>query len=73
VFKLEADPACEMISMQTFLTLPMQRVTRLPMLVQAIIRRLPTDHTEHRVWSETLVRLQKVRSMNLLHLLWHGS
>jgi hypothetical protein len=69
VLKLEADPACQMFSLQTFLTLPMQRVTRLPLLVQAIIKRVPTDHTEHKVWSETLVHLQKVRSMQLLHQL----
>lgn len=66
VLKLEADPACQRFSLQTFLTLPMQRVTRLPMLVEAIIRRLPSNNTEHRVWSETLVQLQKVRNIQLL-------
>lgn len=60
VLNLEADPACQMFSLQTFLTLPMQRVTRLPMVVQAIIRRLPSNHIEHGVWSETLVQLQKI-------------
>ncbi|PNF38631.1 hypothetical protein B7P43_G02311 [Cryptotermes secundus] len=60
VLMLEAHPACQRFSLQTFLTLPMQRVTRLPMLVEAIIRRLPSNHTERRVWSETLVQLQKI-------------
>jgi hypothetical protein len=69
VLKLEADPACQIFSLQTFLTLPMQRVTRLPMVVKAIVKRLPSTHTEHRVWSEALVQLQKVRSTQLLHLL----
>jgi len=35
--KLQADPVCEMFSLQSFLILPMQRVTRLPLLVQTIL------------------------------------
>lgn len=38
--KLETSPECHGYSLQSFLTLPMQRVTRLPLLLQAIQRRL---------------------------------
>ena len=31
--QLESDPACQGLKMQSFLTLPMQRITRLPLLV----------------------------------------
>lgn len=44
----------------------MQRVTRLPLLVQAILKYLPSDHSEHSAWSEVLVQLQKVR--NIIHI-----
>jgi len=65
--KLQADPVCEMFSLQSFLILPVQRVARLPMLVQAIIKRLPSDHAEHSVWTDTLVQLRKVRNTQPLH------
>jgi len=60
VSKLQADSVCEMFSLRSFLILPMQRVTRLPLLVQAILKRLPSDHVEHSVWTDTLVQLRKI-------------
>ena len=37
--ELEKDPKCQMLSMQSFLMLPMQRITRLPLLVDQICQR----------------------------------
>ncbi|XP_066932051.1 rho guanine nucleotide exchange factor 16-like isoform X2 [Clytia hemisphaerica] len=37
--ELEKDPITQGLSLQSFLTLPMQRITRLPLLVDAICRR----------------------------------
>ncbi|PSN56763.1 hypothetical protein C0J52_00026 [Blattella germanica] len=58
--ELEADPVCQNFTLQSFLTLPMQRVTRLPLLIQAILRRLPVESGEHQSWKNVLVRLQEV-------------
>ncbi|XP_021937689.1 uncharacterized protein LOC110838638 [Zootermopsis nevadensis] len=58
--KLQADPVCQMFLLETFLILPMQRVTRLPLLVEAILRRLSSDHIEHSVWSKVLIQFQKI-------------
>ncbi len=38
--------ACQSLAMHSFLMLPMQRITRLPLLTDAIICRLPTDSSE---------------------------
>ena len=37
---LESSPVCQSLAMHSFLMLPMQRVTRLPLLVEAIYKRL---------------------------------
>jgi neuronal guanine nucleotide exchange factor len=36
---LEEDPRCQMLRMDSFLMLPMQRITRLPLLVNAVLQR----------------------------------
>ena len=36
VHSLESSPLCQKLSLESFLNLPMQRVTRLPLLVVAI-------------------------------------
>ena len=38
--ELESSGACQSLAMHSFLMLPMQRVTRLPLLVEAIYKRL---------------------------------
>ena len=42
---LERSPECHGLSMSSFLLLPMQRITRLPLLLDAILRR-------QEVWSD---------------------
>ncbi|XP_075237371.1 uncharacterized protein LOC142333763 isoform X2 [Lycorma delicatula] len=44
--ELENSPECFGYSLDSFLTLPMQRVTRLPLLLEAVQRRLPPDSEE---------------------------
>jgi len=46
LYKLERDPVCQGLPMQSFLNLPMQRVTRLPLLVDAIVSRCETNSEE---------------------------
>ena len=42
--RLESHPACQSLSLHSFLLLPMQRVTRLPLLLDAVLRQLaPAD------------------------------
>ncbi len=38
--ELESSPVCQSLNMQSFLMLPMQRITRLPLLMEAIHSRL---------------------------------
>jgi len=44
--ELESSQACQSLSMYSFLMLPMQRITRLPLLTAAIISHLPHDSPE---------------------------
>lgn len=39
---IEENPKCQLLRMDSFLMLPMQRITRLPLLVNAIIQRVPS-------------------------------
>ncbi|XP_043214281.1 pneumococcal serine-rich repeat protein-like isoform X6 [Amphibalanus amphitrite] len=45
--RLEASPQCQSLSLHSFLMLPMQRVTRLPLLVSAILVKLEPGHPEY--------------------------
>ena len=38
---------CQSLAMHSFLMLPMQRITRLPLLAEAVLSRLPSDSTQH--------------------------
>ena len=58
---LENDPVCQSFTLQSFLTLPMQRITRLPLLVEAILKRLPVDVPEYDSWKNLLCQLQEVK------------
>ncbi len=41
--KLQGDSVCQKMSLNSFLLLPMQRVTRLPLLLAAILKHSPLD------------------------------
>ncbi|XP_047482549.1 ephexin-1-like isoform X1 [Penaeus chinensis] len=52
--RLESSPVCQSLAMHSFLMLPMQRITRLPLLVDAIFHRLEYGTPE---WNECKLAL----------------
>ena len=58
---LESSPICQSLAMHSFLMLPMQRITRLPLLVDAIYNRLNTTSPEYQSCKEALQTLNKVK------------
>ncbi|XP_034940808.1 uncharacterized protein Exn isoform X2 [Chelonus insularis] len=60
VTRIESHPACQNLSLHSFLMLPMQRVTRLPLLADAVLSKLSTDHEERLNWEKVLSVLSKV-------------
>ncbi|XP_047139242.1 rho guanine nucleotide exchange factor 16 isoform X2 [Hydra vulgaris] len=62
--ELEADPKCQGLSMHSFLTMPMQRITRLPLLVDAIIRRCELQSEEY---------LSTEKALKAIHIVVHNS
>ncbi|KAJ1354139.1 hypothetical protein KIN20_010973 [Parelaphostrongylus tenuis] len=60
VSKMEADKQCQGLDMRSFLMLPMQRVTRYPLLVYAILDRLQREGNEYEVTTRALNAANKV-------------
>ena len=58
--KLEQNQICQGLPIQSFLTLPMQRITRLPLLVDAVCHRMDPSSQEYENATRTLQNLQKV-------------
>ncbi|XP_062571518.1 uncharacterized protein LOC134233571 isoform X1 [Saccostrea cucullata] len=58
--RLERNPSCQGLPMISFLLLPMQRITRLPLLVDAICHRLDPDTPKHKSACKALDALNKV-------------
>lgn len=58
--RLEQRRECQGLPIQSFLTLPMQRITRLPLLVDAVCHRLDPEAPEYQGVTRTLHNLQKV-------------
>jgi len=52
--ELESSQACQSLAMHSFLMLPMQRITRLPLLNDAIASRLPSGSSELATCREAL-------------------
>nr|DBA14797.1 TPA: hypothetical protein GDO54_004083 [Pyxicephalus adspersus] len=78
--KLESDPVCQRLSLKSFLILPFQRITRLRLLLQNILKRsAPGSHEEQKATEahnaiEKLIRdcnegVQKMRDTEELILL----
>lgn len=53
-------PACQSLSLHSFLMLPMQRITRLPLLADAVVSKLSADHPERISWENVLSSLSYV-------------
>ncbi|BES96896.1 Rho guanine nucleotide exchange factor (GEF) [Nesidiocoris tenuis] len=57
---LESSPACHSLSLSSFLLLPMQRVTRLPLLLDAIMTKLESGSSEFESCQAALLAINKV-------------
>uniref|UniRef100_A0A183CD64 DNA helicase n=1 Tax=Globodera pallida TaxID=36090 RepID=A0A183CD64_GLOPA len=63
--RLEADRQCQGLDMRSFLLLPMQRITRYPLLIYAILDRLHPAKLQHSVATRALtLAIQVVRNCN---------
>uniref|UniRef100_A0A2C9L2K1 Rho guanine nucleotide exchange factor 26 n=1 Tax=Biomphalaria glabrata TaxID=6526 RepID=A0A2C9L2K1_BIOGL len=60
VKKLEQNPECQFLPLASFLLLPMQRITRMPLLVDAICHRLEAGTPKHTSAKKALDSLTKV-------------
>ncbi|XP_071147231.1 uncharacterized protein [Mytilus edulis] len=58
--RIERSPECQGLPMTSFLLLPMQRITRLPLLVDAICHRLSPGTERHKSASRALDALSRV-------------
>ncbi|XP_030570835.1 rho guanine nucleotide exchange factor 15-like [Drosophila novamexicana] len=59
--KLEASPSCCGLNLHSFLMLPMQRITRLPLLIDAVFsKESPHNADEYESWKLTLALVQKI-------------
>ena len=71
--RLESNKICQNLNMQSFLLLPMQRITRLPLLILAILNRTPLDYPDQPLVEATLRTVQKVGQDNVtMAMLWEG-
>ncbi|XP_053625868.1 uncharacterized protein Exn isoform X3 [Plodia interpunctella] len=52
--RVESHPACQSLSLHSFLMLPMQRVTRLPLLMDAVLKNLSREDEEHQSCRDAL-------------------
>ncbi|XP_053665434.1 uncharacterized protein LOC128714586 [Anopheles marshallii] len=58
---LEADPVCCSLSLSSFLMLPMQRITRMRLLLDAVLQRChPEDDDEFGSWESTFVLINRI-------------
>lgn len=57
---LENDSILCGLNLHSFLMLPMQRITRLPLLIDAVMTKLKSDDEEFENWKMTLAILNKV-------------
>uniref|UniRef100_A0A182PQH0 DH domain-containing protein n=1 Tax=Anopheles epiroticus TaxID=199890 RepID=A0A182PQH0_9DIPT len=57
---LEADPVCCSLSLSSFLMLPMQRITRMRLLLDAVLQRCNPDDDEFSSWESTFVLINRI-------------
>ncbi|XP_061073765.1 trichohyalin [Conger conger] len=60
VEKLERNPICQRLPLRSFLILPFQRITRLKLLVQNIVKRITPDTEEEAQAIKALMLLEKL-------------
>lgn len=60
VRRLESHPSCELLDFRSYLMLPMQRITRLPLLLSAVIKRLEVTSCAYGSYNNALAAVNKV-------------
>ncbi|UMM15990.1 hypothetical protein L5515_013195 [Caenorhabditis briggsae] len=60
VQRLEENKQCQGLDMRSFLMLPMQRITRYPLLLYAILDRIPTTDDRYKTATEALTSSNRV-------------
>ena len=65
---LESSPVCQSLAMHSFLMLPMQRVTRLPLLVEAIYKRLQSAERSEEECETCKLALDTINKVGRLFL-----
>ncbi|PSN52299.1 hypothetical protein C0J52_08549 [Blattella germanica] len=60
--QLESSSICQALSLHSFLMLPMQRITRLPLLIDAILTRLDPQDSEYDTCRMALATVNKMTS-----------
>uniref|UniRef100_A0A3P8RR38 Rho guanine nucleotide exchange factor 26 n=1 Tax=Amphiprion percula TaxID=161767 RepID=A0A3P8RR38_AMPPE len=58
--RIEGHPDCRNLPMISFLILPMQRITRLPLLMDTICQKTPKDSTQYEECTKALQAVSKV-------------
>jgi hypothetical protein len=58
--QLESNPICQSLSLHSYLMLPIQRITRLPLLVEAVRNHLDQTDDEYSTCQLALATLNKV-------------
>ncbi|XP_055022835.1 rho guanine nucleotide exchange factor 26 [Boleophthalmus pectinirostris] len=58
--RIESDPDCRNLPMISFLILPMQRITRLPLLMDTICHKTPKDSAQYEECKKALQAVSKV-------------
>ncbi|XP_034024156.1 rho guanine nucleotide exchange factor 26-like isoform X2 [Thalassophryne amazonica] len=58
--RIEAHPDCRNLPMSSFLILPMQRITRLPLLMDTICQKTPKDSAKYEDCTKALQAVSKV-------------
>ncbi|XP_050470396.1 uncharacterized protein LOC126863838 isoform X1 [Bombus huntii] len=60
ISQIEARSTCQSLSLHSFLMLPMQRITRLPLLADAVLSKLPVECEDRSHWEKVLSSLSYV-------------
>ncbi|NXH35168.1 ARHGQ factor, partial [Myiagra hebetior] len=68
--RIEAHEDCRNLPMISFLILPMQRVTRLPLLMDTICQKTPKDSAKYENCKQALKEVSKVCSPVIKLFLW---
>ncbi|XP_017892898.1 uncharacterized protein LOC108632688 isoform X2 [Ceratina calcarata] len=60
ISQIESRPACQSLSLHSFLMLPMQRITRLPLLADAVLSKLSPEREDRSDWEKVLSTLNYI-------------